>query len=541
MNRKFAGCGLGWQTALVVAAWVYLCGLFSDNDGLWLQGDAPRHALNGLFWKDFLLSGALDPRTYALRYFARYPAVCPNLYPPGFYFFEAAVFGVCGTSPFVAKGLVLAFALLAGLYTMAWLRRWIDPAAGGAAALLLLSPGLTTWSHAIMLNVPALAVGLAALYHARRTLELPAGNAARWHLNAAAAFSTLSIVIYPMTGLVVFVALAWLAAMGRWELLARRQTLCLFFISAVVLAPLAYAVFRWAPQQLNQARPHLVSFDDRWSWRYYFAALPRVLDGPMVVLAASGLLIGFLQRRWRQETICLSLWIGVCYVVLSLIWAKDARYLLLVCPALICLATIALVSLAEWISTRVPKALPRVVLVSSLAVFILLEGWLAHGRYIPSVSGLRDVAEFVRQIAPAEAVIYDGRHNGVFTYYTRAGDPNFRQQVVRGDRLLIANQVRDSDPEAVKAILAESGCRWVVVEFGTHSGKTPLTRTLRQVLQAGEFVRVRSFPMTGAEASLQRVDVFEVREPQGLVAELPVTLESPPGATGPVTVRPIQR
>jgi hypothetical protein len=129
-----AGPGIWWQTVLVIAAWAYLCGLFWDNDGLWFQGDAPRHAINGIFWKDFLLSGSIDPRAYALSYYARYPAICPTLYPPGFYLLEALMFGLFGPSPYVGKGLVLCFALMAGLYTLAWLRRWLSPAAGGARA-----------------------------------------------------------------------------------------------------------------------------------------------------------------------------------------------------------------------------------------------------------------------------------------------------------------------------------------------------------------------------------------------------------------------
>src|SRR5258708_32577144 len=105
---------------------------------------------------------------------------------------------------------------MVGLYSMAWLRRRLAPAAGGAAALLLLLPGLTTWAHAVMLNVPSLAIGLAALYHIRRALELPEGPHAARHLYIAAALATLGILTYAMTGLVVLIGVAWLAALGRW-------------------------------------------------------------------------------------------------------------------------------------------------------------------------------------------------------------------------------------------------------------------------------------------------------------------------------------
>src|SRR5262245_58709711 len=165
------GAGVAWQVALVLIVWAYVAALHWNNDGLWFQGDAPRHAANGLFWKNFLLSGSLDPKGYALSYYARYPAINPTAYPPVFYILEATLFGVIRPSPYVAKGLVLVFALIAALYAIAWLRRWIAEEAGWGGGLILLLPGVVLWSHAIMLNVPALALGLAALYHARRWLE----------------------------------------------------------------------------------------------------------------------------------------------------------------------------------------------------------------------------------------------------------------------------------------------------------------------------------------------------------------------------------
>jgi len=113
------------QILLLLIAWLYICWLHWDNDGLW-YGDAPRHAANGLFWKDYLLSLSLNPRNYALSYHARYPVIAPTTYPPAFYLLEAVVFGVFGPSPYIAKGLVLGFALIAGLYTTAWCHRWIS-------------------------------------------------------------------------------------------------------------------------------------------------------------------------------------------------------------------------------------------------------------------------------------------------------------------------------------------------------------------------------------------------------------------------------
>ena len=73
--------------------------------------------------------------------------------------------------PYVAKILVLICAAVAGVYTTAWARRWIADAAGWAGVCVVLLPGFVRFSNAVLLNVPATALGLGALYHFRRWLE----------------------------------------------------------------------------------------------------------------------------------------------------------------------------------------------------------------------------------------------------------------------------------------------------------------------------------------------------------------------------------
>ena len=494
--------------------------------------------MNGLFWKDFLLSGSFDPRTYALSYYTRYPAISPNLYPPGFYLLEALGFGLFGPSPYVAKGLVLGFALMAGVYTMAWLRRWLTPAAGGAAALLLLLPGLTTWAHAIMLNVPSLAIGLAALYHMRRSLELAEGPLQARHLYATAALATLGILVYPITGLVLLIGLAWLAVLGRWKLLAQPRTLLVTLACAALLLPLACIIYRWAPWQLSQATPQVQRFTNPRYWTFYPARLTELIDAHLLLFSGLGVVVGLAQRRWRQEIVLVLVWIGVCYVVLSSIWAKDLRYLLLILPAVVYLTTLALYSVSEWVAKAIPAVSGRMLFLFSVAVLVLIEVQLARGRTVPSVSGFQEVAAFVEHVAPAGAVLYDGRHNGVFTFHIRAGDPEYRRQVVRGDRLFRTVSSRELDADEYEAILAGCGCRWLVIESGNGSEVTAGGRSLRQALGRSAFKRERSFPIAGPGA--RRVEVYEVLEPTRPFGEVMLTIDVP-GAPGPETVEPIGR
>lgn len=195
----------------MVLVWLYIVVLHRTNDGLWFY-DAPRHAANGLFWWEFLASFPVNPVEFSLSYYARYPVISPPLiYPPVFYLLEGAAFWLFGNSPFVAKGLVLGFALSAGLYVTVWLQRWITEESGWGGALLVLQPGIIAWSNAIMLNIPSMALGVAALYHARRWLESPDSR----HIYPTAFFTILALLTYYPAGIVVFVFLAWLLPGAR--------------------------------------------------------------------------------------------------------------------------------------------------------------------------------------------------------------------------------------------------------------------------------------------------------------------------------------
>ena len=79
MFRWQGGKALSWQTLGLLLAWLLVVGLHLGNDGLWYQGDAPRHAANGLFWWDFLTRLPADPfRQAAGHDVANIPAIARN-------------------------------------------------------------------------------------------------------------------------------------------------------------------------------------------------------------------------------------------------------------------------------------------------------------------------------------------------------------------------------------------------------------------------------------------------------------------------------
>jgi hypothetical protein len=502
----------GWQVIVLLAAWVYLCALHHSNNGLWFQSDAPRHAANGLFWKDFLLSGSLDPEGYALSYYARYPVIYPTAYPPAFYLLEGAAFALFGASPSVAQALVLGFALLAALYALAWLRRWVGPEAGWAAALVLLCPGVVRWSHVVMLNVPALALSLAALYHARRWLE----EAAPRQLYLAAGLGVFAVLTYYPAAVLALVAFAWLFALRRWQLLWQRRTLRVIAVSGLLVLPCALVALRFAPVQVGQvgAAPSRLLL---WrTWTYYPIRIGQLMEFHLVALAAGGAVAGLLCRRWRQETVLLLIWIGVCYVVFSYISAREGRYFLPVILPLVGLGAIALLAEARWLGT-VWDLSPEWVGVGATAAILVLVGtetWLATQVPVPVLSGFRPVVEYLKEVAPDEPVLYDGPCDAVFTFHVQADDPDYRRRVVLGRELLA-----DTPQSQVLSVLrSRGGCRWFVIERSGLLGPAEPSWTLRSQIHEPDFELVRSFPMVGRD--IDRLEVYRLLGPVQSVEEV---------------------
>src|SRR5438105_4658333 len=464
---------LFWQIVMTVCAWGFVVALHFDNDGLWFQGDAPRHAANGAFWSDFLGRLPTSPRDFAFSYYARYPVISPASYPPVFYLLEAGAYQMFGVSPFVGKGLVLAAVLLASLYLVAWLRRWASEDAGWAGSLFVLQPSILIWGNAVMLNVPSMALGVAALYHWRRWLEHPGSR----HLYAVAALATLAVLSYLSVAVVLIVMLAWFVLGAGWGVFRQRWFWIVAGAASVPIGAWLLMTMRWDPHWTTTSSTALSDWPVLWkpaAWSFFARHLPGFVTVPVIVLAAAGLGLGLVVQASRREVAFLSLWIVLAYAWFTAISLKvnkgisigDLRYALLLVPPIVLLAAIGvvnglrLVAGAQGAIVGWPRFMPWV------AVLALHIG-LAATVSVPRVSGFREIVRFVGEVAPSERVFYDGFYNGVFSFYALAADTGFRRGVVLGNKLLYSTKIFEiaSSPANVRESLRfRCGCRILVVE-----------------------------------------------------------------------------
>lgn len=533
------------QLLVIVLAWAFVATLQWHNDGLWFQGDSPRHAANGLFWKDFLLSGSFSPLEYALRYYARYPVINPTSYPPVFYLLEGALFGILHPSPYLSKALVLLFALAAALYVMAWVRRWIGPESGWAAALLLLSPGFVRWSNAVMLNVPATALSLAALYHARRWIEAPAPPSPR-HMYLCAALAGLATLTYFPAAVVILIIAAWVLLFGRVRRLLNPEVARVVFVFAALLLPWCYLAYKWAPTHtrfvLNFIRtmgPHSIAASA--------GSLPEIAGFPLIALGVAGLIAALAGRSRRRETGWLiSLFVLEFVTISELIW-RSPRFGLLLCAPIVCLSAIAARAFASWFGRRAGRRAGGAASVLAAAAVIGLQGWLAARTTVPRVEGVREAAVFMARAAPHEAVFYDGYYSSIFTFYIQAGDPGYERRVVLGSKLLYASAIQPrthyrafvgSEKDVVETLEKSGGSRWIALEIGANAEQVPAASLLRKAVLGPAFERVRSFPVRAP--GLDRIDLYRLKADPAPVEEVDLPFPILGGETR-FRVRPITR
>src|SRR5262249_10238404 len=136
--------------------------------------DETRHVMTGVFARDALVDGEAwrHPTSFAKRYYLKYPALGLLVWPPLYYLVEGAFMLPFGTSFLAARTLVGLFDAWAVVTFYRLLRRDRDVMTASMAAILFgIAPLVVMFSRQVMLELPALAFALAAVFHFERYLS----------------------------------------------------------------------------------------------------------------------------------------------------------------------------------------------------------------------------------------------------------------------------------------------------------------------------------------------------------------------------------
>lgn len=449
---------------LLLAVAVFLLFKTSPTQGDFWWSDAPRHAMDGVFYYD--MAHALPfthLKQWAFNYYLQYPAVTALTYPPLFALVEAVFFSLFGVSHTTAQLTVSFFLLLTayGAYFLA--RRWVNRVAAFSTALLFIgTPVMALWGRQVMLEIPTFAFLLWSCYFFFLYLD----SDRPWNLYltvlfvlAAANTKQPAIFILPAYLLTLYVVY-------RKGLFRRAE----FWWSSVLflagIGPLVVYTWLWGRANMEQAlgggwvkhsRLSLTvwSYVARYEW-------PRQLGWAVLVLSLVYCLGCLFWKQWRLPKpvlFFLIAWLVTGYVFFTLISVSSQRYtIFLIFP-------IVVFSIAAIIRSLPARIASYVALVFAAGSF----GYTLARDHVPYVSGYRAAAEYVCSRAPLDSVVmFSGLRDGSFIFNVKSMPECKNITVIRADKLLLKVAIHRDLFGVQEFGVTEAKFRDMLGHYGVH-------------------------------------------------------------------------
>jgi len=467
------------------------------------NNDETRHVMTGVFFRDLLVDLPLDRlRSYAVEYYLQYPALGVLVWPPLFYGIEGLFMLVFGTSFLVAKALVGLFSAMACAYLFLLVRRTHGTVAAVIAALLLgLSPMVFQLSRQVMLEMPALAFALAAVFYFVRYLDLQRRSDV---FLAAAASAAFALTRYDAHFLLLFFLLC-LLCLRRFDLLRRREVWLASALALAVVVPI------YLPMLREFGRTHFRVTVQGGSglgglW-YYSGNLPGQIGWALLVPALVGLVSALRPERRRATWPYLAL-TAATWLAFAPLAELQVRHSIYWVPAFALFAVEGI----EWIASRTRTVVAVIVVCAAL--------WTVVRSPSPYVRGYETAAQYVVANTGSRFSFMDGFLNGGFIYQVRRHDPGRRLWILRGDKILygVLNDPRSGYKEyaggeaGILDILFRYDPDLIVVEEPQVIFETAMASRLRRTLATHpeRFELVRSFPVESNVAAFEgvRLDVY---------------------------------
>ena len=287
--------------------------------------------MNGALLHDYLKNPPYgSPLRFAFDYYLHYPALTISVYPPVFPIAEALVFSIVGVSHFAAQLTVSLFGLALAYSLFGLVRTAFPPAAAGGAALLLLStPMVALWSRQVMLEIPSLALLVAAGAFFLHFLE----NEAPRRLYLSVLLLCGAVYTKQTAGFAIVPFAVTLLLERGWAALRQPPIWRAALLGLFCLLPLVVFTEMFASHNLEVAAgigPEAGSNFTISSFLVYARWLPDI-TGPVPIAAALGYLAVAARSGWRsaQErrlAILMIAWFVTDYLFISAVAHREDRY-----------------------------------------------------------------------------------------------------------------------------------------------------------------------------------------------------------------------
>jgi 4-amino-4-deoxy-L-arabinose transferase-like glycosyltransferase len=523
---------------ILVGANVALLMTAPVNGDFWWS-DAPRHALNGAFVKDFIAAAPWhDPKGWAINYYLQYPALTILFYPPLFYGFEAVGYALFGVSHLVAQAAVSFFTLLLATASYHLVRsnfpRW---SALGAGLLVIGGPETAFWARQVMLDVPAYAAVVTGVFFFVRYLrgERPLDIYLAVIAILAAVYIKISAVfIAPV------LAVALLAIKGP-GVLRNRHAAAAAILGAIGLIPIVLVTQKFGAINVESVAGRSTDLPraSLAAWLFYVKAIPQYIGYVGAALAVCGLVLVLLRRPAPLEpwlSWLLAGWLVFSYLFFSIIGVREPRHGMMIGFPLVLFAVLAVHRILPlWIAPAAIAGLGAAVFLYSLII-----------DRPPRIEGYADVADYVAQHAPKNAVVlFSGYRDGNFVFDLRTHEERRDISTIRADKLLLriaVERVRgvgqaNLDEKQIVDALREYGISLIVFQPDFWTDLREMAR-LSAVVHTPDFERVASFDITGTvRHGDNRIEIYKPTYPveqthRSLQLQMPIIGESIKGDVG---------
>jgi len=512
-----------WDLACLalLALAVFLLFKTSPTQGDFWWSDAPRHAMDGVFYYDMARALPITHlKRWAIDYYIQYPAVTALTYPPLFALVEAVFFGLFGVSHATAQLTVSAFFLAAafGAYFLA--RRWVGRVAAFSSTLVFIStPIMALWGRQVMLEIPTFAFLLWSAYFFFQYLDSRRPRDLYWvivFVVGAACTKQPAIFVAP----VYLLTLYHVYGNGMFR---RKEVWWSTALFVIGILPLVAFTLLWGRSNVQQAAGGGWAHNSRSSlstWVYVASyAWPRQLGWIVLALAVGYCAGSVLLERWRLPRPALfffAAWIFVGYVFFTLISVTSSRYtIFLIFP----LAFFAVLAIVRGLPTTVA---PYVAVAFAVASF----SYTLVKNQVPYVSGYRAAAHYVCSVTPSDSVImFSGMRDGSFIFNMRSMPECKNLTVIRADKLLLrvaidrhlfGVQELGVTEAKFRDMLGRYGVRYIVVEPDFWNDLQAM-QMLVQMLHQDQFKLLTTIPI--ASNLPQKDSRLEIYENMGFVSQ----------------------
>ncbi|HMF57667.1 MAG TPA: glycosyltransferase family 39 protein, partial [Pyrinomonadaceae bacterium] len=325
------------------------------------------------------------------------------------------------------------FAALACFYLFRLVCRTHDVTKAAIVVLFFgLSPLVFRLSHFVMLEVPTLALGLAATYYFVVFIE----ESRRRDLIFAALFSALAALTRFDAVYLPPLFLILIAVGKRWKILARKDVWVVAALALLLVAPfyvisasgIGWLHFKFVTETLSPSVPGFLSIR---RFLFYPRLLPSQLGWLTLTPALVGMIYGFSIEQRERAWVYLAI-VAATYLTFTPIGELEPRHTIYWIPAFALFAAEGIALITKWLRA------PQIYLPLSACV---LAGamWHALLKPLPVLRGYEQAARYVAANTNSSPFcLFMGRLDGNFIYQLRRQDPQRKLWTLRADKVLFS-------------------------------------------------------------------------------------------------------